>query len=231
MEEGVLYLFHDSQDDMKKTINWLTAVLFLALPALATLVIVHVIYTLFGHFYNEKETLLYFIVSQLSVLATVFAFRNIQSMAFMNLPKLRLRPTMISIALGLAVWAMAAILYTFAYPGAHPRIRNNYALCLSVMFFLVSPIVEEMFFRGWMLCYMESKSFSKPTIILTISTMFYLYHWTPVIPFYSCLDTFALSVLTCCMFFKTRDIRYCILMHFVLNFMNSLIAFIPYLIS
>lgn len=152
-------------------------------------------------------------------------------MAFMNLPKLRLRPTMISIALGLAVWAMAAILYTFAYPGAHPRIRNNYALCLSVMFFLVSPIVEEMFFRGWMLCYMESKSFSKPTIILTISTMFYLYHWTPVIPFYSCLDTFALSVLTCCMFFKTRDIRYCILMHFVLNFMNSLIAFIPYLIS
>ena len=89
MEEGVLNLFHDSQDDMKKTINWLTAVLFLALPALATLVIVHVIYTLFGHFYNEKETLLYFIVSQLSVLATVFAFRNIQSMAFMNLPKLR----------------------------------------------------------------------------------------------------------------------------------------------
>ena len=205
MEEGVLNLFHDSQDDMKKAINWLTAVLFLALPALATLVIVHIIYTLFGHFYNEKETLLYFIVSQLSVLA--------------------------SIALGLAVWAMAAILYTFAYPGAHPRIRNNYALCLSVMFFLVSPIVEEMFFRGWMLCYMESKSFSKPTIILTISTMFYLYHWTPVIPFYSCLDTFALSVLTCCMFFKTRDIRYCILMHFVLNFMNSLIAFIPYLIS
>lgn len=64
MEEGVLNLFHDSQDDMKKTINWLTAVLFLALPALATLVIVHVIYTLFGHFYNEKETLLYFIVSQ-----------------------------------------------------------------------------------------------------------------------------------------------------------------------
>lgn len=114
MEEGVLNLFHDSQDDMKKAINWLTAVLFLALPALATLVIVHIIYTLFGHFYNEKETLLYFIVSQLSVLATVFAFRNIQSMAFMNLPKLRLRPTMISIALGLAVWAMAAILYTFA---------------------------------------------------------------------------------------------------------------------
>ena len=38
MEEGVLNLFHDSQDDMKKAINWLTAVLFLALPALATLV-------------------------------------------------------------------------------------------------------------------------------------------------------------------------------------------------
>ena len=30
MEEGVLNLFHDSQDDMKKTINWLTAVLCIA---------------------------------------------------------------------------------------------------------------------------------------------------------------------------------------------------------
>lgn len=215
----------------KKIGDWLLALFLMALPLCATLVIVHFFYAVFGHLYNEKGTILFYFAGQISVLMTMFAFHRIQGLGFMTFPKLRMRSTIISIMLGLTVWIFGLILYSITYPDSHPIIRNDYALSLSILTFLLSPIIEEVFFRGWVLSYMESKSFSKINITLTISTIFFLYHWAPVIPFYSRLDTFVFSIIASCMYFKTRDLRYCILMHFVMNFTNSMIKIVPYLLG
>lgn len=215
----------------KKIGDWLLALLYMSLPVIATLIIVHAIYMVFGRLYNEKETILFYFADQISVLMTMFAFHRIQGFGFMKFPKMQMRPTILSIMLGLTVWIFGTILYSITYPGSHPCIKNSYALCLSILTFIMSPIVEEMFFRGWVLSYMESRSLSKINIILTISVMFFLYHWVPVIPIYSRLDTFVFSIIACCLYFKTRDLRYCMLMHFTMNFVNSVVKIVPYLLG
>lgn len=219
----IMYVF------IKRILSWLSVLFFMALPVPIVFISVFIFNNCFGHLYYERDNLLFIITGEIAFLTVVCILQYFENTNFLHFSKLRVRPVIVSIVLGIACWTFGMLLYSIQYSDAHPSIRNNYALIRSILTFTVTPIVEEMFFRGWLLGYMEKKSFSKITIILTISTGFFFYHWLPFTPIYSRLDTFVFSVLSCCMYFKTRDLRYCILMHFAMNFINSMAAMIPYL--
>lgn len=90
---------------------------------------------------------------------------------------------------------------------------------------IVAPVIEELFFRKWMISYLERKKFKTVFIILISSIVFFLGHisWTNNI---FRLDSFIFGVVMCCIYIKYRDIRLCIFVHFINNLTVNIIGII-----
>ena len=196
-------------DGFKKILYWFSVLLFMILELAGPVMILVIMRKIFHiYLYGEEDTLLALVVISITTLAIVFALNKYEHINFLHFPKLRI-----------------------LFPELHNEtIRSFYGLVYYILSPFLAAITEEMFFRGWLLGYMEKKSFSKITIILTISTGFFLFHWLPFNPIYLRIDTFILSILTCCMFFKTRDLRYSILIHLTADSITSMTLIIPYLL-
>ena len=83
---------------------------------------------------------------------------------------------------------------------------------------ILTPIAEELCFRKWMILYMEKHDFSKYTIILVSSILFYLWHQNFVILNAMWrVDTILFGIVQCLLFMKTRNIYYCMILHGVAN--------------
>ena len=83
---------------------------------------------------------------------------------------------------------------------------------------ILVPFVEEYCFRKWIVLYMEKHDFSKYTIILVSSILFYLWHQN-FVSFDKAwrVDTIVIGIVQCLLFMKTRNIYYCIIAHGVAN--------------
>lgn len=83
---------------------------------------------------------------------------------------------------------------------------------------ILVPFVEEFCFRKWIVLYMEKHDFSKYTIILVSSILFYLWHQNFVsFNLLWRVDTIVIGIFLCLLFMKTRNIYYCIISHGVAN--------------
>lgn len=219
-------------DGLKKSLYWLSVWLFvilsIAIPGTALVIMRKVLHV---YLYGEEDVLAALPVTGVTILAIVFVLNKFEHTNFLHFPKLRIRLLIVSIILGILIYLLNYFYIAILFPELHRGpIESIYGLFYYILVPFLTAIPEEMFFRGWLLGYMEKKSFSKITIILTISTAFFLIHWLPFAPIYRRIDTFIFSVIACCMFFKTRDLRYCILMHLTSNAIDSIEVIIPYLL-
>lgn len=219
-------------DGFKKILYWFSVLLFMILELAGPVMILVIMRKIFHiYLYGEEDTLAALPVISITTLAIVFALNKYEHINFLHFPKLRIQPLIVSIIFGALMWIFSHFYNAILFPELHNEtIRSIYGLVYYILSPFLAAITEEMFFRGWLLGYMEKKSFSKITIILTISTGFFLFHWLPFNPIYLRIDTFILSVLTCCMFFKTRDLRYSILIHLTADSITSMTLIIPYLL-
>lgn len=92
---------------------------------------------------------------------------------------------------------------------------------------IVAPIVEEMFFRKWMISYLERNNFNIVIMIIISSTFFFIGHidWTRNLFRF---DTFVFAVILCCIYIKYHDVRLCMFVHFVNNLVVNMISYINY---
>lgn len=94
----------------------------------------------------------------------------------------------------------------------------------SVLAFgLLGPIAEELFFRQWVVGYLAKYKYSNIAQMLVSSVIFCLIHLLPkpidgawAIPYWR-IDTLLFGILQYWVFVKTRDVRYCIIIHVVYN--------------
>ena len=220
-------------DGFKKVLYWFSVLLFMILELAGPVMIIVIMRKIFHIYsYGEEFILAALPVISITTLAIVFALNKYEHINFLHFPKLRIQPLIVSFIFGALMWIFSHFYNAILFPELHNEtIRSIYGLAYYILCPFLAAITEEIFFRGWLLGYMEKKSFSKITITLTISTGFFLFHWIPFNPIYLRIDTFILSILTCCMFFKTRDLRYSILIHLTTDSITSMTVIIPYLLT
>lgn len=90
-------------------------------------------------------------------------------------------------------------------------------------FSLLGPIAEELFFRQWVISYLTKYNYSNFAKMLVSSMSFCLIHLLPTanggvwtVPYWR-IDTLLFGILQYWVFVKTRDVRYCIIIHVVYN--------------
>lgn len=90
-------------------------------------------------------------------------------------------------------------------------------------FSLLGPIAEELFFRQWVISYLTKYNCSNFAKMLVSSMSFCLIHLLPtandgvwIVPYWR-IDTLLFGILQYWVFVKTRDVRYCIIIHVVCN--------------
>lgn len=104
---------------------------------------------------------------------------------------------------------------------------------------IVAPIVEEFFYRKWMFDYLEKKRISPVVICVLTSILFYLAHTDSYAVFIefdldhilSRTDTLITGFVYGLVYWKYRNIKYCIFLHFVNNLAIHLLLLAIYHIS
>lgn len=96
---------------------------------------------------------------------------------------------------------------------------------------LLGPILEELFFRKWMIEYLEKKGVETLYILVLTTVLFLLVHigWDKI--WYSRLDVIPFAIVLGLIYMKYRDVRYCIFVHFVNNLVVNLINLSNYLLQ
>ena len=150
----------------------------------------------------------------------VFLYYKKSHLAF-NLTKnsLNLKLSIISLFLG-GVFVSSSLACSFMF---HRHNAENVPIFCYVCAILVAPFVEELFYRKWIITYLEKHGFHDISIMLFTSFLFYFIHWLAVIyPFwYYRFDTFFMGIIQYALYKKTGDIRYCIMAHVSSNVIAS----------
>lgn len=88
---------------------------------------------------------------------------------------------------------------------------------------LLAPVVEEMFYRKWMISYLE-RSKVKPAIILILSSFLFFFAHTNWTNMSFRFDTLIFGIVLFYIYTKYRDVRCCILVHSLNNLILTAIA-------
>lgn len=150
----------------RKILDWFSAFLFLLLVLAGPLMMLIIMREVFHvYLYGEEDILCFLFVISITTLVIVLALNKFEHTNFLHFPKLRSKPLMVSILLGVLVWLFGYCYFHIFFPEVHtPTIKTIYGVIFYILTPVLPPITEEMFFRGWLLGYMEKKSFSKTTL-------------------------------------------------------------------
>ena len=85
------------------------------------------------------------------------------------------------------------------------------------------PIIEELFYRKWMITYLERKAFKSIYILLITSFLFFIIH-TNTQYMYFRFDTLLSGAILYYIYTRYRNIKYCISVHIICNMVVNLIS-------
>lgn len=136
-------------------------------------------------------------------------------------------PWWVLLGLGLAFTLIARIYYYFfnPYPADFENITYHglEAICMFISSVLFTPIIEELFFRKWMVTYLERKDVKPIYILLITSFLFFIVH-TNAQYMYFRFDTLLSGAILYYIYTRYRNIKYCISVHMIWNMAVALIS-------
>jgi len=136
-------------------------------------------------------------------------------------------PWWVLLGLGLAIALMARIYYHLFSPYSAGSENITYhgleGICMFMSSALILPIIEELFYRKWMITYLERKAFKSIYILLITSFLFFFIH-TNTQYMYFRLDTLLSGAIFYYIYTRYRNIKYCISVHMICNLVVELIS-------
>lgn len=136
-------------------------------------------------------------------------------------------PWWVLLGLGLAIALMARIYYHLFSPYSASSENITYhgleGICMFMSNVLMYPIIEELFYRKWMITYLERKAFKSIYILLITSFLFFLIH-TNTQYMYFRFDTLLSGAILYYIYTRYRNIKYCISVHIICNMVVNLIS-------
>lgn len=136
-------------------------------------------------------------------------------------------PWWVLLGLGLAIALMARIYYHLFSPYSAGSENITYhgleGICMFMSSALILPIIEELFYRKWMITYLERKAFKSIYILLITSFLFFFIH-TNTQYMYFRFDTLLSGAIFYYIYTRYRNIKYCISVHIICNMAVNLIA-------
>ena len=131
------------------------------------------------------------------------------------------------LGLGLAIALMARIYYHLFSPYSAGSENITYhgleGICMFMNSALILPIIEELFYRKWMITYLERKAFKSIYILLITSFLFFFIH-TNTQYMYFRFDTLLSGAILYYIYTRYRNIKYCISVHIICNMVVNLIS-------
>jgi len=131
------------------------------------------------------------------------------------------------LGLGLAIALMARIYYHLFSPYSAGSENITYhgleGICMFMSSALILPIIEELFYRKWMITYLERKAFKSIYILLITSFLFFIIH-TNTQYMYFRFDTLLSGAIFYYIYTRYRNIKYCISVHIICNMVVNLIS-------
>jgi len=141
--------------------------------------------------------------------------------------KEKICPWWVLLGLGLAIALMARIYYHLFSPYSAGSENITYhgleGICMFMSSALILPIIEELFYRKWMITYLERKAFKSIYILLITSFLFFFIH-TNTQYMYFRLDTLLSGAIFYYIYTRYRNIKYCISVHIICNMVVNLIS-------
>ena len=146
-------------DGLKKVLYWFSVLLFMILELAGPVMILVIMRKIFHlHLCGEEDTLVALPVLSVTTLAIVFALNKYEHINFLHFPKLRIQLLIASIIFGALMWIFSHFYNAILFPELHNEtIRSIYGLVYYILSPFLAAITEEIFFRGWLLGYMEKK--------------------------------------------------------------------------
>lgn len=136
-------------------------------------------------------------------------------------------PWWVLLGLGLAIALMARIYYHLFSPYSAGSENITYhgleGICMFMSSALILPIIEELFYRKWMITYLERKGFKSTYILLITSFLFFFIH-TNTQYMYFRFDTLLFGAIFYYIYTRYRNIKYCISVHIICNMVVNLIS-------
>lgn len=136
-------------------------------------------------------------------------------------------PWWVLLGLGLAIALMARIYYHLFSPYSAGSENITYhgleGICMFMSSALILPIIEELFYRKWMITYLERKAFKSIYILLITSFLFFFIH-TNTQYMYFRFDTLLSGAIFYYIYTRYRNIKYCISVHIICNMVVNLIS-------
>ena len=136
-------------------------------------------------------------------------------------------PWWVLLGLGLAIALMARIYYHLFSPYSAGSENITYhgleGICMFMSSALILPIIEELFYRKWMITYLERKAFKSIYILLITSFLFFFIH-TNTQYMYFRFDTLLSGAILYYIYTRYRNIKYCISVHIICNMVVNLIS-------
>ena len=131
------------------------------------------------------------------------------------------------LGLGLAIALIARIYYHLFSPYSAGSENITYhgleGICMFMSSALILPIIEELFYRKWMITYLERKAFKSIYILLITSFLFFIIH-TNTQYMYFRFDTLLSGAILYYIYTRYRNIKYCISVHIICNMVVNLIS-------
>ena len=136
-------------------------------------------------------------------------------------------PWWVLLGLGLAIALMARIYYHLFSPYSAGSENITYhgleAICMFISSVLITPIIEELFFRKWMVTYLERKDIKPIYILLITSVLFFIVHTNAQYTYFR-FDTLLSGAILYYIYTRYRNIKYCISVHIICNMAVNLIS-------
>ena len=136
-------------------------------------------------------------------------------------------PWWVLLGLGLAIALMARIYYHLFSPYSAGSENITYhgleGICMFISSVLITPIIEELFFRKWMVTYLERKDIKPIHILLITSVLFFIVHTNAQYTYFR-FDTLLSGAILYYIYTRYRNIKYCISVHMIWNLVVNLIS-------
>lgn len=155
-----------------------------------------------------------------------FLFRKTGIAVFSKEQENTVSPLFRLLAFGISLYVLACLNSFFFNPsslmGENTELSVAEIIAINFSIVIMCPITEELFFRRWMISYLE-KANVKPLYIICLTTLLFAIPHTDTTIWYFRFDTIIFGIVLYHVFVKYRDVRYCIFVHFVLNLTSTIV--------
>lgn len=177
--------------------------------------------------YNELLT----VVAILSILPFFLLFKYFAPSMRAFKTKLIEKNVYVSIVSGVVFYLVAKPLYMYWAPCRELTLdgTNGGILASLIGAVVIAPITEELFYRHWMVSYLDKYGYSYFAKMMVSAILFFVLHILPIrvngvwMVQYWRIDTLFFGIIAYWVYMKTKDVRYCIIIHMAHNLCSSII--------